>query len=579
MVEHLSIRELKTFLSEHGVSLLGIAEKSELVALARTTQEQNAKSSVALSARNPKPSEGDTFLIAPGVSVHWLSVAERTQIYDADWKRDPESSVELFQGEEFLATKPKWRIEGYDSLADAVQICTEDAFDEVELARDVPGWEVEGYASLEEAMMDQCDAKTPEEATFDELGIPRLRCVDEDGGRQLELAGWEYAGHKPGRCFVLCENSVQAGTRVVECKGEFWNETDLSSHLMREWQSRLANQPQEEEARREKQRKEEEARCEKQRKEEEARLEKQRREEEARRYKHRKEEEAQRYYQHREAELAEAVRMAEAREASMTPEEKLEAEKQSWKQHDAAVDRSCREWTKMVSLPTLTNRGDLGPSDPQTPEVHARIHAGLDTPEIWAVSFTEIQRGKMWVITMVIEHIGARHDGMQMKGKSVSLMCRTRPTARDVLAVVWSAATEPDGAELTGPPHKPMQLFIAYRLAHAFEEIQAAMFTCRIACQLEEEADARASAAAHGMDYLGRNAPKPNCNAPESSDVPQTSCHGCGRQAAQCSLKRCAACETVWYCSRECQASDWKKHKPICTKGKSKTPLHVGDVD
>ncbi len=124
MVEHLSVRELKTFLSEHGVSLLGIAEKSELVALARATQEQNAKSSVALSARKPKPSEGDTFLIAPGVSVHWLSVAERTQIYDADWKRDPESSVEFFHGEEFLATKPKWRIEGYDSLADAVQICT-----------------------------------------------------------------------------------------------------------------------------------------------------------------------------------------------------------------------------------------------------------------------------------------------------------------------------------------------------------------------------------------------------------------------------------------------------------------------
>ena len=29
-------------------------------------------------------------------------------------------------------------------------------------------------------------------------------------------------------------------------------------------------------------------------------------------------------------------------------------------------------------------------------------------------------------------------------------------------------------------------------------------------------------------------------------------------------LKQCGACQTVAYCSRECQKSDWKEHKKVC---------------
>lgn len=29
-------------------------------------------------------------------------------------------------------------------------------------------------------------------------------------------------------------------------------------------------------------------------------------------------------------------------------------------------------------------------------------------------------------------------------------------------------------------------------------------------------------------------------------------------------LKRCAKCKGQWYCSRECQKSDWKSHKKVC---------------
>jgi hypothetical protein len=44
MVEAMSVKELKAFLSERGVSLVGVTEKSELLALARTAHEQDSNS-------------------------------------------------------------------------------------------------------------------------------------------------------------------------------------------------------------------------------------------------------------------------------------------------------------------------------------------------------------------------------------------------------------------------------------------------------------------------------------------------------------------------------------------------------
>ena len=43
-----------------------------------------------------------------------------------------------------------------------------------------------------------------------------------------------------------------------------------------------------------------------------------------------------------------------------------------------------------------------------------------------------------------------------------------------------------------------------------------------------------------------------------------TRCFHCGKQTE--SMKRCGACLITTYCSRECQKSDWKRHKKDCTK-------------
>jgi hypothetical protein len=40
-------------------------------------------------------------------------------------------------------------------------------------------------------------------------------------------------------------------------------------------------------------------------------------------------------------------------------------------------------------------------------------------------------------------------------------------------------------------------------------------------------------------------------------------CAACGKTAAQ---SRCSACRKVAYCSRSCQKSHWKTHKPECTQ-------------
>lgn len=45
--------------------------------------------------------------------------------------------------------------------------------------------------------------------------------------------------------------------------------------------------------------------------------------------------------------------------------------------------------------------------------------------------------------------------------------------------------------------------------------------------------------------------------------VVYNACASCGRMNG---LKKCASCHHTFYCSRDCQRADWKKHKAQCKK-------------
>jgi hypothetical protein len=53
-------------------------------------------------------------------------------------------------------------------------------------------------------------------------------------------------------------------------------------------------------------------------------------------------------------------------------------------------------------------------------------------------------------------------------------------------------------------------------------------------------------------------------------------CKQCGKggrgDANNIKLQQCSRCRTVWYCSKECQQSNWRDHKSKCLKVPAKKP-------
>mmetsp|Transcript_6651 Transcript_6651/g.10353 ORF Transcript_6651/g.10353 Transcript_6651/m.10353 type:complete len:228 (+) Transcript_6651:816-1499(+) len=41
-------------------------------------------------------------------------------------------------------------------------------------------------------------------------------------------------------------------------------------------------------------------------------------------------------------------------------------------------------------------------------------------------------------------------------------------------------------------------------------------------------------------------------------------CASCRSLASSKNLQKCGKCQSIWYCSKECQKNDWKRHKEFC---------------
>lgn len=41
-------------------------------------------------------------------------------------------------------------------------------------------------------------------------------------------------------------------------------------------------------------------------------------------------------------------------------------------------------------------------------------------------------------------------------------------------------------------------------------------------------------------------------------------CAACDKSGAVVKLRSCTRCKKVWYCGKDCQASDWRRHKKDC---------------
>jgi len=180
---------------------------------------------------------------------------------------------------------------------------------------------------------------------------------------------------------------------------------------------------------------------------------------------------------------------------------------------------------------------------------------GDAVPFTQAVSYTTLGQTGCWIVSICIEHLDTPHDGMIASGNSIRILCE-KPDARTVIAALHDAMVDPEYPEQTGPPHRPLQLFIAYRLKGSFEEIQQFCGQCQIACELEDKESAKRSAKQIGTEYKGRN------------DRACRRCAGC--EIAQTdgfdhsTLRKCSGCHEVWYHSRECQKAHWPEHKSFC---------------
>ena len=60
-----------------------------------------------------------------------------------------------------------------------------------------------------------------------------------------------------------------------------------------------------------------------------------------------------------------------------------------------------------------------------------------------------------------------------------------------------------------------------------------------------------------------------------NGEISKRACAACDKSGGDIKFKMCSACQKVWYCSKDCQRSDWKRHKVECKKARTKKPKNT----
>lgn len=158
--------------------------------------------------------------------IEWLSDEKRNERFNQlGYFKSVEECIhnELNLSWDIEKKLPRWEWAGYDSHEECLADFGEE--EKEHMSKVVYEWQEENEnRTVEDICMDEYGAKTPEECAWDYYGVPRLTTEDENADKILLAAGFECQGYKPGKFFVLDENSVKLGRRLIEYQGFFYEE-------------------------------------------------------------------------------------------------------------------------------------------------------------------------------------------------------------------------------------------------------------------------------------------------------------------------------------------------------------------
>ena len=193
-------------------------------------REENRMRVTWSNRRWGKYAEGETFYEPQlKLRIEWLDKGQREEVFGY---RDEGSPLEYaddyldFWRYDMKNKKPRWArdYESWEDCLEYLEACGDNSEEQrLYWQAEIFDWE-HAYKSLEDLCMDLFGAKSVEEAAMDHAGVPRLHTNDEGADKILDRAGWVCRGYKPFHGFVLTDDSVKLGERLVHYQGNYWEE-------------------------------------------------------------------------------------------------------------------------------------------------------------------------------------------------------------------------------------------------------------------------------------------------------------------------------------------------------------------